>query len=238
MLKKRPNIFVSYRRADSAYAVDSITDKLIESKSLIAYINHKNAPELVEEIFQLAEAIYQTDIHPTLLYAFMAMQIHNTIRDVKKGIEYGEKAMQVVQKPSVQYYKVGFTLIGDYCYGRQVDKAQKLIEEIEAHLDDTQIAANLKLTVKVYRANLQIKMLQRKKKYRKVKSHYQISNKEGKGSIFLCLKRVKSSQNARKIREKTKLYCLDLLNLDNLVVANLVKSTLQIQNQSKSPPFP
>lgn len=147
-------------KAVELYEKYQITDKLIESKSLMAYVDIDNAPELAEAAFQLAKETYQTDLHPTLLYAYRALQNYYTIADVTKGVEYGEKAVQVVQKPSDKYYTIAFFLIGDYCYNYQVDDAQKLLEEVERLKAEYESESTSKLNVKIYRAHLQIKIKQ------------------------------------------------------------------------------
>ena len=85
--------------------------------------------------------------------------------------------------------------------------------------------------------NQKIKLIQRKKKYRKVKSHYRISWEEAKGSIFLCSVGKKSRKEGRRIRKEIGLECLSLLNLEPLVVGKMVINTAVRQNRSKSPPF-
>jgi len=84
--------------------------------------------------------------------------------------------------------------------------------------------------------NQKIKLLQKKKKYRRVKSHYTISKKEGKGSIFLCSRELKDRKRAHKIRKKINLNCLFLLDLRPFVVAKLVSNTVSTHLQSNSPP--
>ncbi len=84
--------------------------------------------------------------------------------------------------------------------------------------------------------NQKIKLMQRKKKYRKVKTHYTIPKKEARGSIFLCLKGCKGKKSMRTVREKTGLSCLYLLDLDKIVLPNLISTTKNVHLTSKSPP--
>ncbi len=79
--------------------------------------------------------------------------------------------------------------------------------------------------------NQEIKLRQRKKKYRKVKSHYTISKKEGKGSIFLCLKKLRGGNNKRSYRRKIGLKCLEYRDLSILLLTKKVKSTLKVSKR-------
>ncbi len=81
-----------------------------------------------------------------------------------------------------------------------------------------------------------IKLLQRNKKYRKVKSHYTIPKEEGKGSVFLCSRWKNKKKSGVNVREKIGLECLELEVLEPLVVQNLVKSTMLSQINTNAPP--
>ena len=73
--------------------------------------------------------------------------------------------------------------------------------------------------------NQKIRLIQRNKKYRKLKTHYRIPKEIGDGSVFLCSKWIKNEESkvirAKKIGFK-KLYVLDL---DKLVLTKMLKNT-------------
>lgn len=80
--------------------------------------------------------------------------------------------------------------------------------------------------------NQQLRMYQKKKKYRGLKTHYKIEKIIGKGSIFLCSKDVNSAN--RKISRISERQSLQ--DFTKLVVPELVKNTLILHQQLEKHP--
>ena len=70
------------------------------------------------------------------------------------------------------------------------------------------------------------RMIQRNKKYRKVKTHYSIPNKIGKGSIFLCSKWIKNKKSRIVSRKNIGFNKLYILDLEHAVLGKRTKNTL------------
>ena len=79
--------------------------------------------------------------------------------------------------------------------------------------------------------NQNIKNFAGKKKYRGLKSHYKISPKMGKGSVFLC------SKELRKVKRKffKKLEVFNFIDLKKVVVQKMINHTLTYHNQHLKP---
>jgi len=69
--------------------------------------------------------------------------------------------------------------------------------------------------------NQQIKLYNGRKRYRGLKSHYRISGRLGKGSIFLCSKDLKKGE-----LKKGNAGVFDFIGLKNIVLQKLVNSTI------------
>ena len=73
--------------------------------------------------------------------------------------------------------------------------------------------------------NQKFRMIQRNKKYRKVKTHYKIPKGEGKGSVFLCSKWIKNKKEGGVLRKEIGFNKLYVLNLDQPLLLKKTKMT-------------
>ena len=80
-----------------------------------------------------------------------------------------------------------------------------------------------------------VKVLQRNKKYRKIKTHYEISKKEGKGHVFLCSKKLRTKKKQQVTLEKLKCKALFSLDLDYIIVEELTSFTTKSHFLRTSP---
>ena len=94
-------------------------------------------------------------------------------------------------------------------------------------------ASEARKTIKKIR-DQKFKMIQRNKKYRKVKTHYNIPKNIGKGSLFLCSKWLKDKVEGVIQGKKSGFNKLYSIGLDSLIVANKTNATYYIHSNKNS----
>jgi len=95
--------------------------------------------------------------------------------------------------------------------------------------------AEAKLYLKLIR-NQKVKLYQKKRKYRGLRTHRVIPSRLGKGHVFLCSKWVKSPK--KRIGKRVCIYegSADIIEFENLVVQGMIDSTLNLHSPTFSFP--
>ncbi|MFK7947203.1 MAG: CHAT domain-containing protein [Saprospiraceae bacterium] len=108
-----------------------VYEKKIEIYSYMALIDTEKSVEYANKAIDLAVLNFNTTLHPNLYYAYKALLTFYNIKNNKLAIEYGEKALQLVEKPSDEYFDLLLWITRDYTYSNDIESLNQKTNEME-----------------------------------------------------------------------------------------------------------
>ncbi len=161
--EKESDQILLFSQAVQLYEAYPFHEKQIEMNSRLAYA-YFNVYEdslclfYAEKAIDLAVLNLGDDSSKSLFYRHYALLKLNYLKDIQLAIKHGEKALQIADKTTADYFDIAFLLITNYVYDNNIKRANELLAEVDRLINSTASAYYL---APLYRVNMQVELQQK-----------------------------------------------------------------------------
>ena len=119
-------------QAIERYETHPFQEELVVLKGYLAYryalVYREDCIQLANEAIELAQKHLGDDTHAATKYAYLALMSIRYEANYLLGIEYGEKSLAMVEKPSGEYFLTLKALVFANVYSKNDQRAADLLE--------------------------------------------------------------------------------------------------------------